>query len=532
MMIRHLDWSALSTATLSEDERLQTLNRCQISVDTPPAAGKPPFTRGIHEGMYKDRIWTMRQYAGFSDPESTNRRFKSLLNSGQSGLSVAFDLPTQLGFDSDDDHSIGEVGRVGVPIDSISDMRSLFEGIKLSDVSTSMTINAPAAVLLAMYSVVAEEQGAELSQISGTVQNDVLKEYMARGLHIHPPEGSMRLAVDIIEWCSENAPKMNPISVSGYHIREAGSTAAQEVGLTISNALAYIEAAEKRGLSLDSYAPRISFFFGCHRDFLEEICKFRAARTLWYHIMNERYDFDDVRCGRMRFHTQTAGVTLTAQQSTNNIVRVAYQALASVLGGTQSLHTNGYDEALGLPTEESAKVALRTQQIIAHEIGVVDHVDPLGGAPLIEEMTSKIMSEARNVIESIDRHGGSLEAVKAGIQSRMIHESAWIQQNELEDDLQRVVGVNLHMEQEGKFPAGQVINDEAIELQISKLSDHKSTRDNEKVNDALDALTSAVSDDVNLVDPIRVACKSGATVGEICSILREGLGTWTAPGGI
>ena len=274
MMIRHLDWSVLSTATLSEDERLQTLNWCHISVDTPPAAGKPPFTRGIHEGMYKDRIWTMRQYAGFSDPESTNRRFKSLLNSGQSGLSVAFDLPTQLGFDSDDDHSIGEVGRVGVPIDSISDMRSLFEGIKLSDVSTSMTINAPAAVLLAMYSVVAEEQGAELSQISGTVQNDVLKEYMARGLHIHPPEGSMRLAVDIIEWCSENAPKWNPISVSGYHIREAGSTAAQEVGLTISNALAYIEAAEKRGLSLDSYAPRISFFFGCHRDFLEEICKF------------------------------------------------------------------------------------------------------------------------------------------------------------------------------------------------------------------------------------------------------------------
>ena len=441
MMIRHLDWSVLSTATLSEDERLQTLNWCHISVDTPPAAGKPPFTRGIHEGMYKDRIWTMRQYAGFSDPESTNRRFKSLLNSGQSGLSVAFDLPTQLGFDSDDDHSIGEVGRVGVPIDSISDMRSLFEGIKLSDVSTSMTINAPAAVLLAMYSVVAEEQGAELSQISGTVQNDVLKEYMARGLHIHPPEGSMRLAVDIIEWCSENAPKWNPISVSGYHIREAGSTAAQEVGLTISNALAYIEAAEKRGLSLDSYAPRISFFFGCHRDFLEEICKFRAARTLWYQIMNERYDFDDVRCGRMRFHTQTAGVTLTAQQSTNNIVRVAYQALASVLGGTQSLHTNGYDEALGLPTEESAKVALRTQQIIAHEIGVVDHVDPLGGAPLIEEMTSKIISEARNVIESIDRHGGSLEAVKAGIQSRMIHESAWIQQNELEDDVQRVVGV-------------------------------------------------------------------------------------------
>ncbi|MED5267659.1 MAG: methylmalonyl-CoA mutase family protein, partial [Candidatus Thermoplasmatota archaeon] len=450
-------------------------------MDAPPPAGKPPFTRGIHEGMYRDRIWTMRQYAGFSDPESTNKRFKSLLKSGQSGLSVAFDLPTQLGFDSDDEHSIGEVGRVGVPIDSISDMRLLFEGIKLSDVSTSMTINAPAAVLLAMYSVVAEEQGAELSEISGTVQNDVLKEYMARGLHIHPPEGSMRLAVDIIEWCSENTPKWNPISVSGYHIREAGSTASQEVGLTISNALAYIEAAKERGLRLDTFAPRISFFFGCHRDFLEEICKFRAARTLWYQIMNERYDFDDFRCGRMRFHTQTAGVTLTAQQSTNNIVRVAYQALASVLGGTQSLHTNGYDEALGLPTEESARVALRTQQIIAHEIGVVDHVDPLGGAPLIEEMTSNIISEARNVIESIDAHGGSVEAVKAGIQTRMIHESAWIQQNELEDDLQRVIGVNLHVEEEGSYPAGQVIDDEAIERQISKLSNHRSTRNNTEV---------------------------------------------------
>ena len=518
--------------TLSEDERLETLNRCQISVDAPPPAGKPPFTRGIHEGMYRDRIWTMRQYAGFSDPESTNKRFKSLLSSGQSGLSVAFDLPTQLGLDSDDERSIGEVGRVGVPIDSISDMRSLFEGIELSDVSTSMTINAPAAVLLAMYSVVAEEQGAGLSELSGTVQNDVLKEYMARGLHIHPPEGSMRLAVDIIEWCSENTPKWNPISVSGYHIREAGSTASQEIGLTISNALAYIEAAKERGLSLDTFAPRMSFFFGCHRDFLEEICKFRAARTLWYQIMNERYDFDDFRCGRMRFHTQTAGVTLTAQQSTNNIVRVAYQALASVLGGTQSLHTNGYDEALGLPTEESAKVALRTQQIIAHEIGVVDHVDPLGGAPLIEEMTSNIISEARNVIESIDAHGGSVEAVKAGIQARMIHESAWIQQNELEDNLQRVVGVNLHVEEEGKYPAGQVIDDQAIERQISKLSNHRSARNNTEVQNALQALRLAVSGDDNLIDPIRGACKSGATIGEICGILRDGLGTWTAPGGI
>ena len=501
-------------------------------MDTPPAAGKPPFTRGIHEGMYKDRLWTMRQYAGFSDPESTNTRFKALLKSGQSGLSVAFDLPTQLGLDSDDNLSIGEVGRVGVPIDSITDMRTLFEGIDLSDISTSMTINAPAAVLLAMYSVVAEEQGVELSQIAGTVQNDVLKEYMARGLHIHPPEDSMRLAVDIIEWCSHNAPKWNPISVSGYHIREAGSTAAQEVGLTISNALAYIEASKERGLSLDTFAPRISFFFGCHRDFLEEICKFRAARTLWYQIINERYEFNDFRCGRMRFHTQTAGVTLTAQQSTNNIVRVAYQALASVLGGTQSLHTNGYDEALGLPTEESAKVALRTQQIIAHEIGVVEHVDPLGGAPLIEKMTSDIISEARNVVDLIDKHGGAVQAVKAGLQSKMIHESAWKQQNELEGNLQRVVGVNLQVEEEGKFPGGQVIDSGAIERQISKLSNHRNTRDHGMVEEALTGLVAAVEEDVNLIEPIRVACRSGATLGEICDILREKFGTWTAPGGI
>jgi len=482
--------------------------------------------------MYKDRIWTMRQYAGFSDPESTNIRFKSLLDSGQSGLSVAFDLPTQLGLDSDDENSIGEVGRVGVPIDSIADMRALFDGIKLSDVSTSMTINAPAAVLLAMYSVVAEEQGAKLSQISGTVQNDVLKEYMARGLHIHPPEGSMRLAVDIIEWCTENAPKWNPISVSGYHIREAGSTAAQEVGLTISNALAYIDATRGRGLKLDNFAPRISFFFGCHRDFLEEICKFRAARTLWYQIMNERYDFDDIRCGRMRFHTQTAGVTLTAQQSTNNIVRVAYQALASVLGGTQSLHTNGYDEALGLPTEESAKIALRTQQILAYEIGIADHVDPLGGAPLIEKMTSKIILDARKVIDSIEKQGGSVQAVKSGIQTKMIHESAWLQQNELEDELQRVVGVNLHEEKEDEYPAGQIIDDAAIERQMSKLSKHKNTRDNTVVQNSLDMLRIAVKGEANLIDPIRISCKSGATLGEICDILREGLGTWTAPGGI
>lgn len=503
-----------------------------MSHNTPPKPGSPPYTRGIHPNMYKDRIWTMRQYAGFSDPASTNSRFKSLLRSGQSGLSVAFDLPTQLGLDSDDPLSMGEVGRVGVPIDSLVDMRQLFDGIDLSKVSTSMTINAPAPVLLAMYTVVAEENGIPLDKLTGTVQNDVLKEYMARGLYIHPPNHSMRLAVDLIEWCSKHTPKWNPISVSGYHIREAGSTAPQEVGLTISNALSYIDAAIERGLDIDSFCPRLSFFFGCHNDFIEEVCKFRAARTMWYEIMNERYDFNDIKSARMRFHTQTAGVTLTAQQSKNNVVRVAFQALAAVLGGTQSLHTNGYDEALGLPTEESATLALRTQQIIANEIGVTKHVDPLGGSPLVENITRNIIEEAKIVVNQIDSVGGAIEGVKLGTQAKMIHESAWKQQKQLEDLESRVVGVNVFVEEEASYPAGQAIASDAQESQIKKIMELKSSRSENMVRTSLSKLETAVESGDNLIDYIRNACKNHATVGEICSVLRDKMGTWVAPGGV
>ena len=504
-----------------------------MSNEEPPASGTPPFTRGIHPNMYKDRLWTMRQYAGFSDPVSTNNRFRTLLKSGQTGISVAFDLPTQLGLDSDDPLAIGEVGRVGVPIDTLEDMRQLFRGIDLSKVSTSMTINAPAAVLFALYTVVAEEEGVPLKSISGTVQNDVLKEYMARGLYVHPPEQSMKLATDLFQSCSENTPRWNPISVSGYHIREAGATAAQEVGLTISNALAYVDAAVERGLEIDSFCPRISFFFGCHNNFIEEICKFRAARTLWYETMMQRYDFDDVKSARMRFHTQTAGVTLTAQQSTNNIIRVAYQAMAAVLGGTQSLHTNGFDEALGLPTEDSAKLALRTQQILAHETGITDHVDPFGGSPVIEDLTRKIMQDAQNVISLVENEGGSLEAVRKGVQARLIHESAWIQQSNLESGAQKVVGVNVYENKgEIQYSGGQKIKDEAYKEQVSKLSKFRSNRDPDQVRKSLEELRISIKQGSNLIPQIRAACKESATVGEICGVLREELGTWVAPGGV
>ena len=503
-----------------------------MDYDLPPPSGEPPFTRGIHPNMYQDRIWTMRQYAGFSDPKSTNSRFKSLLSSGQSGLSVAFDLPTQLGLDSDDPLSIGEVGRVGVPIDSILDMRELFDGVDLGKVSTSMTINAPAAVLFALYTVVAEENGVPLEEISGTIQNDVLKEYMARGLYVYPPDQSMRLAVDLIEWCSIRTPKWNPISVSGYHIREAGSTAPQEIGLTIANAISYIDAAVERGLEIDSFCPRISFFFGCHNDFIEEICKFRAARTLWYQVMKERYEFNDVKSARMRFHTQTAGVTLTAQQSQNNVVRVAFQALAAVLGGTQSLHTNGYDEALGLPTQESATLALRTQQIIANETGITNHVDPLGGSPLIEEITQRLVHKGKDVFDKIQSEGGSVEAVKKGIQTQMIHESAWKQQQELENMESSVVGVNVFTEEESNYPAGQKISDNTQEAQTVKLNSLKNQRDPVEVEQSLLTIAQSIENGTNLIDPIRRACKQKATLGEICAVLRENMGTWAAPGGI
>jgi len=410
----------------------ETANAAGVNPGGHPNPGLPPYTRGIHNDMYRSKLWTMRQYAGFSTAKDTNTRFRKLLKNGQTGLSVAFDLPTQLGLDSDHPHSMGEVGRVGVPIDTLDDMKTLFDAIDLSSISTSMTINAPATSILAMYVAAADEFGVDRSDLRGTVQNDILKEYVARGLYIYPPEHSMRLTTNLIEWCTENTPSWNTISISGYHMREAGCTAVEEVALTLSNALQYVTSAIESGLEIDSFAPRMSFFFSSHNDFLEEVSKFRAARMLWHNIVTELFSPNDPRSSQLRFHTQTAGVTLTAQQPLNNTVRVAYQALSAVFGGTQSLHTNSYDEAIGLPTEEAATIALRTQQIIAEETGIPFTVDPLAGSYLVEEMTTKIAVEARVLIEDIQSRGGALNCVKSGVQQRMIHESAWKNVNSIE----------------------------------------------------------------------------------------------------
>ena len=415
------------------NEDWRTLGGIELpKIAGPDTSGSPPYTRGIHDTMYRSRLWTMRQYAGFSSAEETNERFKLLLERGQKGLSVAFDLPTQLGLDADDEMSEGEVGKVGVSISCLDDMRILLEGIPLDKVSTSMTINAPAMVLLAMYVVVAEENGVSKSQIKGTIQYDILKEYIARGTHIFPPKESMRLITDIFEFCADSIPLWNTISISGYHIREAGSTATQEVAFTLSNALAYVQAAIDKGLEIDSFAPRISFFFNCHNDFFEEISKFRAARKLWHDLVTERFSPTNPKSSMLRFHTQVAGVSLTAQQPINNVARVTIQALAAVCGGTQSLHTNSYDEALGLPTEESATVALRTQQIIAEESGVASVVDPLGGSHLVEMLTNTIYDKAKSKIEEIENMGGSLTAIENGFQQREIHEAAWAHLNQVE----------------------------------------------------------------------------------------------------
>ena len=436
---RKPEWRTLSGLPLPPSEK-------PISgIDNLSPAGQPPYTRGIHETMYRSRLWTMRQYAGFSSAEATNERFKLLLERGQMGLSVAFDLPTQLGLDADDELSYGEVGKVGVSISSVEDMKLLFDGIPLNEVSTSMTINAPAMVLLAMYIVAAEEQGASMDELRGTIQNDILKEYIARGTYVFPPKESMRLITDIFEFCAKNVPKWNTISISGYHIREAGSTAVQELAFTIANALAYVEAAVEKGMDIDTFAPRLSFFFNCHNDFFEEIAKFRAARTLWHDLISTRYSPTNPKSTMLRFHTQVAGVSLTAQQPLNNVARVTIQALASVLGGTQSLHTNSYDEALGLPTESSATVALRTQQIIAEESGVADAVDPMAGSWHVEELTKAIYDASHQLIEEIESKGGALAAIEDGWQQQEIHLSAYKYLNEIERQERNIVGVNYGM---------------------------------------------------------------------------------------
>jgi methylmalonyl-CoA mutase N-terminal domain/subunit len=482
--------------------------------------------------MYKSKLWTMRQYAGFSSAKETNLRFKMLLEQGQTGLSVAFDLPTQLGLDSDHPRSLGEVGKVGVPIDTIEDMRQMFDSIDLSEVSTSMTINAPATALLAMYVAVAEEQGVPRDSLRGTVQNDILKEYIARGLYVYPPAQSMRLTTDLMGWCIDNAPLWNSISISGYHMREAGCTAVEEVAFTLSNALQYTRSAINSGLTVDDFAPRMSFFFSSHNDLLEEVAKFRAARTLWHELMQIEFQPDNPRSSQLRFHTQTAGVTLTAQQPLNNAVRVAYQALSAVLGGTQSLHTNSFDEAIGLPTEESARIALRTQQIISEETGVANSVDPLAGSYLIEEMTSRIVSEAKTLIEQIDSHGGGLECIKSGLQQRMIHDSAWKNLQEIESGEIGVVGVNSYLEDSGQSINTQKFDSVDVQSRIVALTEHRNNRNQESVTNALERLENACSGGENVMEPMIESVKVGATIGEVNGVLRSVFGTWTSPSGV
>lgn len=510
----------------------ETLSDTGFSTPIHANSGSPPYTRGIHPNMYLDRLWTMRQYAGFSDAKSTNKRFLDLLENGQSGLSVAFDLPTQLGLNSNSELAEGEVGKVGVAIDSIHDIRALFNGIDLSQVSTSMTINAPATSLFALYVAYADECGIPRKDLRGTVQNDILKEYIARGLYIFPPRESMRLTTDLMEWSKLHTPNWNTISVSGYHMREAGCTATQEIAFTLSNGLEYLSQAIDVGLDIDDVAPRMSFFFGCHNDFFEEIGKFRAARQLWHDLVTERFQPNNPKSSMLRFHTQTAGVTLTAQQPLNNAVRVSYQALSAVLGGTQSLHTNSYDEAIGLPTEESALLALRTQQILAEETNVPNSVDPLAGSYLVEELTSKLYHNSRNLIEEIDNLGGAMQCVIAGYQQRHIHEAAWNQLQSIEDGTTQVIGVNKFPEGEATDIFGQIQNPAFAQLQKIQIEQIIQERDSTQIDQCIRSIEEAITDGSNLMEPLIEAFKAEITIGEVNDILRDNFGTWIAPSGV
>jgi methylmalonyl-CoA mutase N-terminal domain/subunit len=485
------------------------------------AAGEFPYTRGVRKNMYRGRFWTMRQYAGFATAEESNLRYKYLLSQGVSGLSVAFDLPTQIGLDSDDSLAAGEVGKVGVAIDSLEDMLTLFDGIPLDEVSTSMTINATASTLLCLYLAVAKKQNVAFDKVSGTIQNDILKEYIARGTYIFPPKPSMRLITDTFAFCAAEVPNWNTISISGYHIREAGSTAAQEIAFTLADGIAYVDAAISAGLEVDDFAPRLSFFFNSHLNLIEEIAKFRAARRLWARIMKERFNAKSAKSLMLRFHTQTAGSTLTAQQPEVNIVRTTIQALAAVLGGTQSLHTNSMDEALGLPTETAARIALRTQQVIAHESGVADTVDPFAGSYAIEELTNKLEQKAVEYIEKIDAMGGMLKAIESGFPQREIQEAAFVYQRAVEKQTEIVVGVNkFQIEESETIPIMKV--DEAIEKgQIERLKALREKRDAEKAENALLKLEEAVKGDENLLPKILDCVENYVTVGEISNRLRK-----------
>ena len=488
--------------------------------------GDWPFTRGVQPTMYRGRLWTMRQYAGFGTAEDSNKRYKYLLEQGQTGLSVAFDLPTQMGYDSDHDMCQGEVGKCRVAISSLKDMEILFNDIPLDKVSTSMTINSPAMILLAMYTALAEKQGVDPRELTGTIQNDILKEYVARGTYIFPPRESMRLITDVFEYCSINMPKWNTINISGYHIREAGSTAVQEVAFTLANGIAYVEAAINRGLDLDRFAPRLAFFFGAHNDLFEEIAKFRAARRLWANIMKERFHAKHPKSLLLRFHTQTAGCSLTAQQPENNVVRVTIQALAAVLGGTQSLHTNSMDEAHALPTEKAVRIALRTQQIIAHESGVPNTIDPLAGSYFVEALTNQIEEEALKYIEKIDKMGGMLTAIERGYVENEIANSAYSYQRAVEKKEKIVVGVNKYQESKKTSIETLKVNPEVEERQIRRLERVKKERDAEDVKTTLAELEEAAGGNVNLMPVVLNAVKAYATLGEICAVLRDVFGEY------
>jgi methylmalonyl-CoA mutase N-terminal domain/subunit len=488
--------------------------------------GEYPFTRGIYPNMYRGRLWTMRQYAGFGTAEQSNQRFKYLLDQGQTGLSVAFDLPTQVGYDSDHPLAEGEVGKVGVAIDSLADMEILFEGIPLDKVSTSMTINAPAAILLSMYIAVAEKQGVPRSELRGTIQNDILKEYIARGTYIFPPKPSMRLVVDTLSFCAREMPKWNPISISGYHIREAGADAVQEVAFTLADAIEYCKAAQQAGMDIDQFAPQLSFFFAAHNDLFEEVAKFRAARRLWAKIIKEKFHAQDPRSMMLRFHTQTGGSTLTAQQPDNNVVRVAIQALAAVLGGTQSLHTNSRDEALGLPTEKSVQIALRTQQIIAYESGVTNTVDPLGGSYYLEYLTDQIEKRAQEYLERIESMGSMVEAIELGYIQREIQASAYKYQKSIESGERIIVGLNKFKTEEEPPQEILKVDPRLRELQIQRIQEVKRKRHNEKVNAILKKIEDIASTGENLVPYFIEAVKAYATLGEITGALRKVFGEY------
>jgi methylmalonyl-CoA mutase N-terminal domain/subunit len=504
----------------------QAYNFEDISSSPPlEGAGEAPYTRGIQPDMYRGKLWTMRQYAGFSTAEESNKRYHYLLSQGVSGLSIAFDLPTQIGYDSDHELSDGEVGKTGVAIDSLEDMERLFEGIKLEGVSTSMTINATGFILLAFYVALAKKQGADLKKITGTIQNDILKEYAARGTYIYPPKPSMRIITDIFEWCSKELPKWNTISISGYHIREAGSTAVQEIAFTLSNGKAYVKAALAKGLDINVFGKRLSFFFNAHNNLFEEIAKFRAARRMWAKMMKELGATDE-KAMMLRFHTQTGGSTLTAQQPLNNVARVTVQTLSAVLGGTQSLHTNGYDEALSLPTEEAARIALRTQQIVAFESGVADTVDPLAGSYFVESLTNEVEQKAVELIAKIDAMGGSVSAIEQGFMQNEIARSAYEYQQKIESNEKIIVGVNKFTSNEINNTPGFKIDDSIRQLQVDKLIELKNKRDNTKATECLQHISIAAKDGTNLMPYVIEAVENYCTLGEIADVLRKVFGEY------